>query len=172
MEEDTVKMTYAELLERLRQDSELPERRKVVMMSAVRQFARRFEPAGLGAMIVPSEISATVARATPAMAQLTEGSFSNMISKLRVALRRYGIIVQSGKSMNPLVEPWATLFRPVKEHTQRSRLSRFFHTASARGWKPEEITADHFWQFVEELEQKAVLKSPRRVAREAAKILE
>jgi hypothetical protein len=51
----------------------------------------------------------------------------------------------------------------------RSRLSRFFHTASGYGWKPAEITGDHFHQFHQELDQNAILKSAHRLAQEAAK---
>lgn len=138
-------------------------------MSAVRRFVKRFEPAGMAAIIVPAEISAVLAKATPAMARLQPSSFANMISRLRVALRLCGIIIQPGRHTVQMAEPWASLFKPVANHSMRSRLSRFFHTASRHGWKPEEIGAEHFQAFHQELREKALLKDAGRVAREAAK---
>jgi integrase len=169
MQAEMPKITYFELLEKLRNNPDIRPRWKTEIMSAVRQYAKRFEPAGMGTVIVPAEISAILAKATPAMARLRESSFSNMISRLRVALRLCGIIVQPGRHTMIMAEPWATLFKPISNHTQRSRLSRFFYTATRRGWKPEEITAEHLWQFHQELSEKAIIKHPDRVTRETAK---
>lgn len=169
MQAETPKITYSHLLEKLRDNPDIRPRWKTEIMSAVRQYVRRFEPAGMGAVIIPAEISATFTKATPAMARLRESSFSNMISRLRVALRLCGIIVQPGRHTMSMAGPWAVLFKPISNHSHRSRLSRFFYTATRHGWKPEEITTEHFWLFHRELSEKAVIKRPDRVARETAK---
>ena len=142
MQPETPKITYFELMEKLRDHPDLRPGWKAEVMSAVRRYVKRFEPAGMGAVIIPTEISATLAKATPAIARLQPSSFSNMISRLRVALRLCGIIVQPGRHTMIMAEPWAALFKPISNHTQRSRLSRFFYTATRHGWKPEEITAE------------------------------
>ena len=66
-------------------------------------------------------------------------------------------------------EPWAALFQPITDHTARSRLSRFFHTATRHGWKPEEISAEHFRQFHQELNGRAILKNAATRVRQAAR---
>jgi integrase len=163
-------MNYVELLEMLREHQSLGCRRRTELMSAVRQYAKRFEPAGLSAVIVPAAISATLDKATPAIARLTPSSFANMISRLRVALRLSGAIIQPGRHTSKMAPAWAALFAPVSDHTHRSRISRFFHTATRHGWKPEEITAEHFDEFLRELSDKAVIKHASRLVREAANV--
>ncbi len=163
-------LTFAEIVERLQNRSDLPAWKRGELISAVRSFVRRFEPEGMSATARPDAINAVLLKATPAMARLAESSFSNMVSRLRAALHLCGIISQPGRHTNGLLEPWRSLFEPIKHHSQRSRLSRFFHTASRHGWKPEDITVTHFQLFYEELKNGAILKDGERVAREAAKL--
>src|SRR3954464_1175081 len=169
MQAEPVKMTYSEVMEKLREHPDLRPGWKAEVMSAVRRYVKKFEPAGMGAVTDPTEISATLGKATPAMARLAPSSFANMISRLRVALRLCGVIVQPGRHTVGLAEPWATLFQPITDHTARSRLSRFFHTASRHGWNPEEITAEHFCQVHQELNGGAILKDAGRRVRETAR---
>jgi hypothetical protein len=86
MQPEAPKITYFELMEKLREHPDLTPRQKCDLMSAVRRYVKRFEPTGMGAVIVPREISAILAKATPAMARLQASSFANMISRLRVGL--------------------------------------------------------------------------------------
>src|SRR5258708_1987658 len=153
---ETFTTTYAEVMEKLQAHPNLCRRRKDELRSAVKTFVQRFEPAGRGTVIVPRDVSAILTKATTAKAGLRQSSFSNMISRLRVALKLCSVIVQPGRHTTGLDEPWAALFELVTHQTMRSRLSRFFHTASGYGWKPAEITADHFHQFHQELDQNAI----------------
>lgn len=166
---DTFTVTYAEVMAKLLVHPALCQRQKDDFRSAIRRFVQRFEPAGMGTVVVPQQVSAIITKATPAKAGLRESSFRNMISRLRVALKLCSVIVQPGRHTEGLDEPWATLFKPVTDHQSRSRLSRFFHTVSKYGWKPEEITGDHFHRFHRELDNHAIIKSAGRLAREAAK---
>lgn len=169
MQVEPVKMTYFELMEKLREYPDLRPGWKSELMSGVRRYVKRFEPAGMGAVIEPAEISSTLTKATPAMARLQPSSFANMISRLRCALRLCGVIIQPGRHTIGLAEPWAALLGPITDHTMRTRLSRFFHTATRHGWTPEEITAEHFRQFHQELNGGAILKDAGRRVRETAR---
>src|SRR3981081_2477120 len=113
MQTGQAKITYFVLLEKVGEHPDLSPKRKTEILSAVRQYAKRFEPAGMGAVIVPQEISAALAKGTPTMAQLRENFFSNMISRLRVALRLCGVIVQPGRHTIGLADSWAALLRPI-----------------------------------------------------------
>ena len=164
---ETAKITYSELVEKLRTDPDLKPPQRRDMASAVTRFVRRFVPAGMGAPIIPSEVSAILSRATPAKAGLREGSFSTMICSLRRALRRYGIITMPGRHTSKLGEQWGALMAPITNHTSRTRLSRLFQTANRLGWKPQEISGDHFRAFHQELQHAAVLKNIRGLVRDA-----
>src|SRR5580693_7540271 len=119
MQVEPVKMTYFELMEKLREYPDLRPGWKSELMSGVRRYVKRFEPAGMGAVIEPAEISSTLTKATPAMARLQPSSFANMISRLRCALRLCGVIIQPGRHTIGLAEPWAALLGPITDHTMR-----------------------------------------------------
>src|SRR5882757_8206690 len=104
-------------MEKLQAHPNLCRRRKDELRSAVKTFVQRFVPAGMGTVTVPRDVSAILTKATPAKAGLRESSFSNMISRLRVALRLCSVIIQPGRHTTGLNEPWASLFEPVTHHT-------------------------------------------------------
>jgi|SRR5580700_7646559 hypothetical protein len=164
----TSEMTYFVLIKKLQAHTALNPVQRRQMISAVKCFNRCFEPRGLDAPIRPIEISKILQRASAAKANISERSFSNMISLLRRALHLCSVIEQPGRHSKPLSPRWAALLPPRNTHA-RCRISRFFHTADRHGWDPKAITAEHFRIFHAELERGAILKKPRVVVVQAVR---
>jgi hypothetical protein len=97
----TSEMTYFVLIKKLQAHSELNPVQRRQMISAVKCFNRCFEPRGLDAPIRPIEISKILQRASAAKANISERSFSNMISLLRRALHCARSSSSRGGTQNP-----------------------------------------------------------------------
>jgi hypothetical protein len=141
------------------QSATLPIQKKRDLASAIRKTASWIGPAGLTHPANPGLLSAHLRKLSPAMTGLSGGAMANVRSRVRSALQLAGVDVHQGKQTNALSPEWLALFQRLGGREQRA-LSRFFHFASAKGWKPLDINDAHVQIFQDTLKQDALHAAP------------
>ena len=130
--------TFADMLERVRQDRALQPQRRADLRSALRAFARlmRQEPEMMAAL--PGAYRQRLSRLVPANTGLSAKRLSNIRSEVLHCLRRYGAIPRRN-GLGPIGPTWQPIWDRLNEY-ERATLSRFVRWASRRGLHPQDAT--------------------------------
>jgi integrase len=150
--------TFADLLERVRQDSALKPNRRADLRSALTAFARlmRQEPAAMPAL--PATYRPRLRRLVPANTGLSAKRLSNIRSEVLFCLRRYGALPRRN-ALGPIGAGWRPLWDRLSM-PQRAALSRFSRWASARGIAPISVSDDALVAFRADLEAESFVANP------------
>jgi integrase len=103
------------------------------------------------------------------MAGLKPGSFTNLKSRFRRALKVLGLLKIPGRKKLNLSAPWRAVFDALPNRYVQAELSRFIQYADAAGWLPEEIDDSCFRRFLFDLDEGSVHDSAKKVLRKARK---
>ncbi len=131
----TLPLTFADVIERIRNDQTLDRGSRKSMASSLRTLAR---VAGQPVETIRADLAHVrdlVSQTSPARAGLSIAYWTNVKCHVMSALRYCGIKVLSGRCQTALPEDWASLVREVKEHHRRVMLG-FFRYCIERGLGP------------------------------------
>ena len=153
--------TFADVHASVDADASLSEPTKRELRSAVRGIAKIVSLAAETQAVDLAEINRRLNETSPAMAGLTDQSYSNLRSRFRRALKIAGIRIHPGKQTNELTAEWAALKELLGDARRWQSISRLAHFASQRGWSPSEITDEHIDELVRILKEQAIYACPR-----------
>lgn len=160
--------TLADIIRVLTSDPTLGARERGELCSAVRTLARVLNRELDAIPANPSRLRAMLSPITPAVAGVTRGRWSNIISLTLKALKRAGIPTAPGKFRDRLAPEWEELRARLPDPYAKAKLSRFMSYCSARGVVPEEVTGTTFDIFAEVLDV-GMMRDPGEVDRESRK---
>ncbi len=132
---------------------------------------RADELIGHGALDLPASPRLIFGRLkswSPAMADMSPGSFANLKSRLRKAFQIACPALRASRDPRPLTGAWGELQALLEEGPRRA-LSRFFRFAEREGWAPQEISDAHLQRFEAHLRDEAMVVSWEGVSRGAIK---
>jgi len=116
----------------------------------------------------PAKLKERLATTSPAMAGLTEGSWSSMRSRVLSGLRLTTVKVMAGRRTDPLAPAWHILMALLpKNDGTRPALSRFAGYCTDFKYEPDEINDSHFKRFLSILETESMRGEPRLIHRKA-----
>ena len=159
--------TLASVLDRLETlpiDSNL----KAALSRDVRRACKWFNATPADISADPARVMARFRRVSPGGLNISKKRFANVRSSLRLALRLTGFGTLSTRLV-PLLPEYSHLLEAATGRYASMRLVRFFRFLSGLNTRPHQVTqemADGFLRFIED---EGVVKSPKRVHREAMK---
>ena len=104
----------------------------------------------------PKALGALVAKAAPALAQVSRENWSTVKSRLRAALRRAGFDLMPGRDTTPLTPAWRALAEALPDMRTRNGLSRLISYLSRSGIAPEGVRVEHFTAFEADLKDRSL----------------
>jgi hypothetical protein len=140
------------------QASNLPERRKQEIASAVRTAARAL---GRSPENIPAEarlLASRLKEVAPAAIGISHGRWNNVRALLRAALALVQPI-SPGRHRNDLLPEWLALSNELSSRSDKIALSRVLHYCSARGIGPNAVTEGNFDEYRLHLDR-SLLKRP------------
>jgi hypothetical protein len=149
--------SLADLLATL-QASNLPERRKQEIASAIRTAARAL---GRPPEDIPAEarlLASRLKEVVPAAIGISRGRWNNVRALLRAALALIQPI-SPGRHRNGLLPEWLALSNELTSRSDKIALSRMLHFCSAQGIGPNAVTAGNFDEYRLHL-ARSLLKRP------------
>jgi integrase len=163
--------TFANLIDRLKADRELPTAKRQNMVWSLNVVARAVgkDPAEIVAH--PEFLRALMNKAAPESIGLSRAGWNNARSLLGKALEWAGLGTMPGHYMAPFAPAWAGLWDllPPGKNALRMQLSRFFHYCSAQGIGPSEVSDAVLVSFHEGLIAETIVEQPYEIYRGAAK---
>ena len=155
-------LTFGDLIARIDADVELGSRRKREIASALRQVPKWLNR-------LADEVPANAAFLRKALgtfhvhhANISKRRFQNVVSQVKFALKRCGVILDERTYLAEFTPVWQALWDHLDgQKYYRCGLSRFFRFASAQRIAPEEVNQTIFDAFLLALEAEAVIKNPR-----------
>jgi hypothetical protein len=106
---------------------------------------------------------------SPAAVGATPKRVSNVKCELTFALRHLGLLAR-GSYLAPLTPEWQALWGRLPDKYARTALSRFFRYCSAEGVPPTLVTDEVAAAFLAALEAETLIKQPRVVHQNAARV--
>lgn len=140
--------------------SDLPERKRQELSSAVRTVARAL---GRSPEDIPANgrlLGRRLKEVAPAAISISRGRWNNVRSLLRSSLSLIQPI-SPGRNRNGLLPEWVTLWSELASRSDRIGLSRMLRFLSARGIGPNAVTAETLDEYHRHLEF-SLLKSPEQ----------
>jgi hypothetical protein len=137
--------SLADLLTTL-QASNLPERRKQEIASAIRTVARAL---GRPPENIPAEarlLASRLKEVAPAAIGISRGRWNNVRALLRAALALIQPI-SPGRHRNGLLPEWLALSNELTSRSDKIALSRVLHYYSAQGIGPNAVTEGNFDEY-------------------------
>lgn len=162
-------LSLADVLQIIEASQELSDDQRAGLRSAVKRTADLVAGGNLHTPADPNALAVRLDLLTPAMAGLSKGSFANLKSRLRKALKLAGIVEVPGRHVTGLTPAWQALMDSLSNGRIRRGLSRFAHFASERDWEPSQISDRHLLEFKNSLETRALVSKPRKIARNTAR---
>ena len=163
--------SFADLLDRLDQDRELPKARRENFKWALRAVARAVgkEPAKIVAH--PEFLRAVMKGAAPESIGLGRAAWNNARSLLGKVLESYGLASMPAHYLAPLAPVWDELRQqlPAGKNALKFQLDRLLHYCSAQGIAPEAVNDDVLSTFHDALIRESIIKVPYEIYRGAAK---
>ena len=155
-------LTFGDMIARIDADIELDSRQKREIASALRQVPKWLNR-------LADEVPANAAFLRKALgtfhvhhANISKRRFQNVVSHVRFALKRCGVVLDEQTYLAEFTPEWQALWDHLDGQTYyRSGLSRFFRFASAQRIAPEEVNQTTLDAFLLALEAEAIIKNPR-----------
>jgi integrase len=138
-----------DLVDRIAADPKVSAARAGQIRSAVKRICALIGTSPESAPADPAFFADRVARLTPGLAGVAEGTLRNLRSLLQAAFNYVQAIKVPRRSNVGLSGPFADLYRVVERKEVRVRLGRFFRFAQEVDIKPHEIIERHFMRFHE-----------------------
>ena len=138
-----------------------------LLISAINTVARASGCAPDDLPADPARLREHLASISPAIAGLTNGSWSSVRSRVLKALQLADVQVMSGRRTIPLSECWAQLYRLIRDKGGQAALSRFVGYLSQHGISPHQVNDAVLERFAQELEASSLRRNPREVVRGA-----
>ena len=104
----------------------------------------------------PKALGALMAKAAPALAQVSRENWSTVKSRLRAALRRTGFDLMPGRDTTPLTPAWRALAEALPDMRTRNGLSRLISYLSRSGIAPEGVRVEHLTAFESDLKDRSL----------------
>jgi hypothetical protein len=163
--------TFADLVDRLKRDRDLPKSRRQNWMWALNAVARAAakEPAEI---VAHAEfLRAAMAKAAPESIGLSRAGWNNARSLLGKVLQWAGLASMPTHYLAPLEPAWAALRDklPQGKNALKFQLDRLFHYCSAQGVGPDEVNDEVLSTFHDELVGESIVRYPYEIYRGAAK---
>jgi integrase len=163
--------SLAELLDRLKQDQELPATKRQNWMWALKVVARAVgkEPADIVAH--PEFLRVVMKEAAPESIGLRRAAWNNARSLLGKALKWAGLASMPAHYQAAFAPAWTALWEklPPGKNALRFQLDRLAHFCSAQGVAPEDLNDDVLSALYEALVNESIVKHPYEIYRGAAK---
>jgi hypothetical protein len=151
--------TLADVVAAIHQ-TDLPDRRRQELISAVRTAARALGRRVEELPADPRLLANRLAEVASIAIGLSPGRWANVKSLLRAAMSLVREM-SPGRHLTRLSSQWQTLWDRLPTRTQKTRLSRFMHFASAAHIDPKTVTVETFAAFRTHLNA-TLLKDPDR----------
>ena len=140
-------LTFGDMIARIDADIELGSRQKREIASALRQVPKWLNR-------LADEVPANAAFLRKALgtfhvhhANISKRRFQNVVSHVRFALKRCGVVLDEQTYLAEFTPEWQALWDHLDGQTYyRSGLSRFFRFASAQRIAPEEVNQTTLYQ--------------------------
>ena len=163
--------SLAELLDRLKQDQELPATKRQNWIWALKVVARAVgkEPADIVAH--PEFLRVVMKDAAPESIGLRRAAWNNARSLLGKVLQWAGLASMPAHYQAAFAPAWAALWEklPPGKNALRFQLDRLAHFCSAQGIAPEDLNDDVLSALYEGLVNESIVKHPYEIYRGAAK---
>ena len=140
--------------------SDLPERKRQELASAIRTVARAL---GRSPEIIPADgrlLASRLKEVAPAAIGISRGRWNNIRSLLRTALALVQPI-SPGRNRNDLLPEWLALSDKLGSRSEKIALSRVLRFLSARGIAPDAVTVETFDDYHRHLDG-SLLKRPNQ----------
>lgn len=162
-------MTLAEAIERVMARTDIPERRRWELCSAVRRLCRALGRLPSDVLADPTELRRRLAQMSPMAAGLSRGGWRNLKSLVSKALLTAGLISLPRRSQMPLPSPWRDLLDRMEDRYQRCALSRVARYCAGQGIAPEQVDDAIIASFGRTLLSRSLVDRPKQVHRDACR---
>jgi hypothetical protein len=117
----------------------------------------------------PALLRQHLATISPAMAGLTNGSWSSVRSRILRALQRADVPVMKGRRTKPLSEDWAELYGALCHDGKQAALGRLIGYLSDRSVSPQDVSDGHIDRFALEVSATILRGQPIALVRAATR---
>lgn len=165
----TAKRSLADTRMTIASMSDMPQRKRGQLLSAMNSFARAV---GMPLFAIPESVEAVrdlAVKASPGATGLKTGSWANVKSKAFRCLELAGCPTLSGRCMSPISPAWRALLDrvPVKPH--RVRINPLVRALSVMGVEPDEFEQAHITEVWSLIAARHAKKKPHEIARKAVR---
>jgi integrase len=136
---------------------------------AINTFCSSLGLAPIDVMADAQVIRAQIERLSPAMLGIEPGTFDNIKSALRRALRLSGNVARPRARNAPLAGPWAALYAELLDREAKANLGAFISFCSDQGFVPDNIGDPHLARFIEIMESSSINPKWMRIVKDAAR---
>jgi integrase len=163
--------TFADLLERLKRDQDLPKAKRQNWKWALKTVARAAAKDPAEIVGHPGFVRNVMQRAAPESIGLTRASWNNARSLLGKILEWAGLAKMPAHYLAPLAPAWGALMDrlPAGTSTLRFRLDRLAHYCSAQRINPDDVDDQVLTTFHDALSVESIVKRPYKIYWGAAK---
>src|SRR6516165_7313456 len=142
MSMESLSRTCADVIEHIRNRTDIPLRRRQDLTSAVRRLCRfqNRDPCDVSAD--PDVLRRQLEWMSPATSGLSPGSIRNLKSLIGKAMIIAGVTTVPRRSRAPLAPAWRQLLAAIDDRHHRYRLSHLAHYLSEPGIDPAEVDDD------------------------------
>jgi integrase len=163
--------TFADLIDRLKVDRELPKTKRQNMVWALKVIARAIGKTPAEVVAHPEVLRALLKKAAPASIGLSRAGWNNARSLLGKVLEWAGLAAMPSHYQAPFAPAWADLWEllPPGKNALRMQLSRFLHYCSAQGIRPSEVNDAVLSSFHEGLMAESIVEQPYEIYRGTAR---
>lgn len=160
-------VTLADVMARIKINSDIPLRQRREMLSALHTVARLLNTAPSAIPAQPGVLRQCLAAVSPAAAGISHGRWNNVRSLTLAALKLAGVRTLRGCTREVLTPDWEALRACLPDAKARYGLSRFMSVCSERQIAPGAVDAAVFAQLQQALETDSLTKAPHTVYRTA-----
>src|SRR5215469_12538333 len=168
---DAALPTFADLLERLKRDRDLPKAKRQNWRWALKTVARAAAKDPAEIVAHPGFVRAVMKGAAPKSIGLTHRSWNNARSLVGKVLEWAGLAKMPARYLAPLSPAWRALMDrlPWGTNTLRLRLNRLAHYCSSQRINPDGVDDRVLTAFYDALTAESILKCPYKAYWGAAK---
>lgn len=158
----TDSLTFGDLIGRIEADAELSSREKRETLSALRQIPKWQNRLADEIPANASFLRKAMETFHPDHAGISKRRVQNVISKVKFAFKRCGIVLSEKMYLADFTPEWQKLWDDLEgQKYYRTGLSRFFRFCSAQRISPQSVDDRCFESFLLALEAEAITKDPR-----------
>jgi integrase len=154
--------TLADLATWIAGDETLSPKQRQDIVSALRTMARALKRRPEEIPAHPWYLKERLGKLNAAAVGLSEGSWANILSRTRGALKRAGLAFVPGRYREPLAPAWEDLYRYLNDQGLRTALSKFARYCTVNGISPADVTDAVVTRFVDEVENSSLSDRPRK----------